>query len=420
MTDWQHGFYKLSADDRRQQLTKARQLSPIEEQVLANTSSDLGDELVENYITDYSLPEGVALNITVNNRQYVVPMVIEEPSVIAAASNGAHRVSRSGGFNAPQQDRQLVGQVVLDDVTDKAAVTSWLLKHQDEILTIANQAHPSMQARGGGAKSMKVRTTGDFISVDLGIDVCQAMGANSVNTMAEAVGKWLTGQGFHVITAILSNLATQSLQTATCKVDFRYLATPEMDGKEVAQRIARLSDLAQVDPYRAATHNKGIMNGIDAVMIASGNDWRAIESGAHAYAARDGQYRGLSTWEIQDDYLVGKIVLPLPVGVIGGSIGLNKMTKINYHISQIKSAEELAAVTASIGLAQNLAALRALTTTGIQAGHMKLQYRSLAASVGATPAEVPLVVARLKQRSHVDQALAKEILSTIRKDQVND
>ncbi len=420
MTDWQHGFYKLSADDRRQQLTKARQLSSIEEQVLANTSSDLGDELVENYITDYSLPEGVALNITVNNRQYVVPMVIEEPSVIAAASNGAHRVSRSGGFNAPQQDRQLVGQVVLDDVTDKAAVTSWLLEHQDEILTIANQAHPSMQARGGGAKSMKVRTPGDFISVDLGIDVCQAMGANSVNTMAEAVGKWLTDQGFHVITAILSNLATQSLQTATCKVDFRYLATPEMDGKEVAQRIARLSDLAQVDPYRAATHNKGIMNGIDAVMIASGNDWRAIESGAHAYAARDGQYRGLSTWEIQDDYLVGKIVLPLPVGVIGGSIGLNKMTKINYHISQIKSAEELAAVTASIGLAQNLAALRALTTTGIQAGHMKLQYRSLAASVGATPAEVPLVVARLKQRSHVDQALAKEILSTIRKDQVND
>lgn len=420
MTDWQHGFYKLSADDRRQQLTKACQLSPIEEQVLANTSSDLGDELVENYITDYSLPEGVALNITVNNRQYVVPMVIEEPSVIAAASNGAHRVSRSGGFNAPQQDRQLVGQVVLDDVTDKAAVTSWLLEHQDEILTIANQAHPSMQARGGCAKSMKVRTPGDFISIDLGIDVCQAMGANSVNTMAEAVGKWLTDKGFHVITAILSNLATQSLQTATCKVDFRYLATPEMDGKEVAQRIARLSDLAQVDPYRAATHNKGIMNGIDAVMIASGNDWRAIESGAHAYAARDGQYRGLSTWEIQDDYLVGKIVLPLPVGVIGGSIGLNKMTKINYHISQIKSAEELAAVTASVGLAQNLAALRALTTTGIQAGHMKLQYRSLAASVGATPAEVPLVVAQLKQRSHVDQALAKEILSTIRKDQFND
>lgn len=420
MTDWQHGFYKLSADDRRQKLTEARHLSPMEEHVLANTSSDLGDELVENYITDYSLPEGVALNITVNNRPYVVPMVVEEPSVIAAASNGAHRVSRSGGFNAPQQDRQLVGQVVLDDVSDKAAVTSWLLEHQDEILTIANQAHPSMQARGGGVKSMKVRTPGDFISVDLGIDICQAMGANSVNTMAEAVGKWLTDKGFHVITAILSNLATQSLQTATCKVAFRYLATMEMDGKEVAQRIARLSDLAQVDPYRAATHNKGIMNGIDAVMIASGNDWRAIESGAHAYAARDGQYRGLSTWEIQDGYLVGKIVLPLPVGVIGGSIGLNKMTKINYHISQIKSAEELAAVTASVGLAQNLAALRALTTTGIQAGHMKLQYRSLAASVGATPAEVPLVVTQLKQRSHVDQALAKEILSTIRKDQVND
>lgn len=420
MIDWQHGFYKLTAPTRRRQLTKARQLSPLEEQVLANTSSDLGDELVENYITDYSLPEGVALNVTVNDRQYVVPMVIEEPSVIAAASNGAQRVSRSGGFTAPKQARQLVGQVVLDGITDKAAVKSWLLEHQDEILTIANQAHPSMQARGGGAKSLNVRTPGDFVSVDLGIDVCQAMGANSVNTMAEAVGKWLTDQGFHVITAILSNLATQSLQTATCKVAFRYLATAELDGKQVAQRIARLSDLAQVDPYRAATHNKGIMNGIDAVMIASGNDWRAIESGAHAYAARDGQYRGLSTWKIQDEYLVGKIVLPLPVGVIGGSIGLNKMTKINYHISQIKNAEELAAVTASVGLAQNLAALRALTTTGIQAGHMKLQYRSLAASVGATPSEVPLVVAQLKKQSHVDQALAKEILAMIRKDQVND
>ncbi len=420
MNNWQHGFYKLTADERRQRLTQARQLSPVEKEVLANTSSDLGDELVENYITDYSLPEGVALNITVNDQQYTVPMVIEEPSVIAAASNGAQRVSKSGGFIAPKQARRLIGQVVLDEIDDVMAAKTWLLAHQDIILKIANEAHPSMKARGGGAETMTVRTPGNFISVDLGINVCQAMGANSVNTMAEAVGKWLTSQGFHVITAILSNLATQSLQTATCKIDFRYLSTTQIDGKTVAKRIARLSDLAQVDPYRAATHNKGIMNGIDAVMIASGNDWRAIESGVHAYAARDGQYRGLSTWQVEDDYLVGKITLPLPVGVVGGSIGLNKMTKINYHISQIKSAEELAAVTASVGLAQNLAALRALTTTGIQEGHMKLQYRSLAVSVGATPAEVPVVVATLKQHSHVDQALAKQVLATIRKDRSND
>lgn len=420
MNNWQHGFYKLTAEERHQRLAKERGLTAADAKVLANTSSDLGDELVENYLTDYSLPEGVALNLTVNGKDYVVPMVIEEPSVIAAASNGAHRVSRSGGFTAPNQQRLLVGQVVIDQVNDTAKTVEWLNDQQEHILAIANAAHPSMQKRGGGAKTLTIRTPGDFISIDLEIDVCQAMGANSVNTMAEAVGDWLSDQGYHVITAILSNLATHSLQAASCDVDFKYLSTLEMTGQEVATRIARLSDLAQVDPYRAATHNKGIMNGIDAVMIASGNDWRAIESGAHAYAARDGHYRGLSTWRVIGDHLHGEITLPLPVGVVGGSIGLNKMTKLNYKISGIESAEELAAVTASIGLGQNLAALRALTTTGIQAGHMKLQYRSLAASVGATTSEIPKVVAQLRKEKHVDQSLARQVLAAIRKDGSNE
>lgn len=242
------------------------------------------------------------------------------------------------------------------------------------------------------------------------------MGANSVNTMAEAVGRELSAQGYHVLVAILSNLATNSLQTVNCAVDFAQLATKQLPGDQVAARIAKLSDLAQVDPYRAATHNKGIMNGIDAVMIASGNDWRAIESGAHAYAARDGHYRGLSTWTVRDGRLHGELTLPLPVGVVGGSIGLNPLTKANYRISKIQTAEQLAAVTASIGLAQNLAALRALATTGIQAGHMKLQYRSLAVSVGARPAEVPLVVAQLASQHHVDQETARQVLAKIRKD----
>lgn len=420
MNNWQHGFYKLSAPERRQRLVAARQLSTADQALLDQHSSTLGNELVENYLTDYSLPEGLALNLTVNGQSYAVPMVVEEPSVIAAASNGAQRVSRSGGFSAPQQTRQLVGQVVLDNIDDPAATEEWLIQHRDEIIRLANQAHPSMQARGGGAKTMQIRMPGDFISIDLGIDVCQAMGANSVNTMVEAVGRWLTDHGYHVLTAILSNLATQSLQTATCQVSFDQLATAQLDGQTVAKKIARLSDLAQVDPYRAATHNKGIMNGIDAVMIASGNDWRAIESGAHAYAARDGHYRGLSTWQVRGDVLVGQITLPLPVGVVGGSIGLNKMTKLNYQISQIKTVAELAAVTASLGLAQNLAALRALTTTGIQAGHMKLQYRSLAASVGASATEIPAVVAQLKQQRHVDRALAQQVLATIRKDRSNE
>jgi hydroxymethylglutaryl-CoA reductase len=416
MSDWQHGFYRHSPADRRKLLVSALALPDSAGDYLAKNSSKLGDELVENYLTDYSLPEGVALGLLVNGHHYTVPMAIEEPSVIAAASNGAQRVARSGGFTAPAQQRRLVGQVVLDKVRDREQTIQWLKDHYQKILAVANAAHPSMQRRGGGAKEIAIRTPGYFISVDLSIDVCQAMGANSVNTMAEAVGRYLTAHGYHVIVAILSNLATQSLQHAECAVDFANLATPQMPGRQVAQRIVELSDLAQADPYRAVTHNKGIMNGIDAVMVASGNDWRAIESGIHAYAARSGQYRGLSTWQIVNGKLHGEITLPLPVGVVGGSIGLNKMTRLNYQISKVESAEELAAVTASVGLAQNLAAIRALATTGIQAGHMKLQYRSLAVSVGASPAEVPELVARLTKQKHVDRAAARTALDELRKE----
>lgn len=416
MNDWQHGFYKLSVSDRQHRLAQACHLPQTALSNLIAHSSDLGNELVENYITDYALPEGLALGLVVNDHHYVVPMVVEEPSVIAAASNGAKRVAQSGGFVAPKQRRRLVGQVVLQAGDHPEVIVAWLQAHREEILKVANAAHPSMKKRGGGAKGMVIRTPGRFVSLDLSIDVCQAMGANSVNTMTETVGRYLTAAGFQVVVAILSNLATQSLQTVSCEVDFAQLATAQFIGEEVAKRIADLSDLAQVDPYRAATHNKGIMNGIDAVMIASGNDWRAIESGIHAYAARDGQYRGLSIWQVIDGRLHGEMTLPLPVGVVGGSIGLNNLTKLNYQISKISSAEELAAVTASIGLAQNLAALRALATTGIQAGHMKLQYRSLAVSVGATVEEVPVLAARLADQDHVDRAVAETILKEIRKE----
>lgn len=417
MSNWQHGFYKLSTEERRARLSAARHLSTADQQLLSDGSSTLGNQLVENYLTDYRLPEGVGLNLLVNGQEYQVPMAVEEPSVIAAASNGAQRVARSGGFQAARQERALVGQVVLvpaDGETDSEL--AWLRDHRDDLLRVANEAHPSMKRRGGGAKDVRLRTPGHFISVDLSIDVCQAMGANSVNTMAEAVGHWLAGHGFNVLTAILSNYATESLQHVECQVDFANLATATMSGERVAQRMAQLSDLAQVDPYRAATHNKGIMNGIDAVMVASGNDWRAIEAGAHAYAVKDGQYRGLSTWQIDGDQLIGRLTLPLPVGVVGGSIGLNPLTKANYRISGIETAEELAAVTASIGLAQNLAAVRALASSGIQAGHMKLQYRSLAVSVGATADEVPQVTKKLAKLDHVDRSVAKQVLSEIRKD----
>ena len=413
---WAHGFYRLTPEQRRQILADRYQFSQAERELLDQHTSDLGNDLVENYITDYPLPEGVVTNLLVNGKNYTVPLVIEEPSVIAAANNGAQRVAKSGGFKAEEASRALVGQVVIKVTDDSETKINWLKNQESTLLAVANAAHPSMQKRGGGAKQVRIRQVGRFISIDLLIDVCQAMGANTVNTMAEAVAHYLQKNGDHVVAAILSNYATDSLQTATCSVDYAELATKQMSGEEVAKRITDLSDLAQVDPYRAATHNKGIMNGIDAVMLASGNDWRAIEAGAHAYASRDGQYHGLSTWQLAEGQLVGHLTLPLPVGVVGGSIGLNPLTKANYQISGIQTAEELAAVTASVGLAQNLAALRALASSGIQAGHMKLQYRSLAISVGASSAEVPVLVKMLTQRKHVDQSLAKQLLDEIRKD----
>lgn len=417
MINWQHGFYKLTPKERRQLLEQAHLLSADDRQVLADHSSQLGDQLVENYLSDYGLPEGVALGLKVNGHNYVLPMVVEEPSVIAAASNGAQRVAKSGGFSAPQQQRALVGQVVITD--DQNTTVEWLRAHRQQILTIANAAHPSMQKRGGGAEDIRVRKLPGFISLDLIINVCQAMGANTVNTMSEAVAHWLIQNGYDVLTAILSNLATDSLQTVTCDVDPQYLATKQFTGEQVAKRIEQLSTLAQVDPYRATTNNKGIMNGVDAALIASGNDWRAIESGAHAYACQSGQYRGLSQWNYDGHHLHGELTLPMPVGVVGGSIGLNRLTNINYHLSQIQSAEELAAVITSLGLAQNLAALRALATSGIQAGHMKLQYRSLAISVGATTGEVEELVHRLAKLSKVDRKTAQDELLKLREDRDN-
>lgn len=417
---WDQGFYRLSPEERREILTQKYGLTSEEDHYLADHGSKLGNELVENYITDYALPEGVVTSLVVNGKQYTVPMVVEEPSVIAAANNGAKRVANSGGFQATRRSRMLTGQVVLENVQAPQELVKLVEDEQETLLRIANAAHPSMEKRGGGAKKVTCRQVGKFISVDIHVDVCQAMGANTVNTMAEAVAHWFKDQGYDVLTAILSNYALDSLQTVICHVAFADLATKTMSGELVAQRIAEMSSLAAVDVYRAVTNNKGIMNGIDAALIASGNDWRAIESGAHAYASYGGSYRGLSKWQVTATGLDGELTLPMPVGVVGGSIGLNKLTRINYEISQIKTAKELAAVVVSLGLAQNLAALRALATTGIQAGHMQLQYRSLALSVGATPVEVDKLVPLLSSQAHVDQEVAKKLLEEMRKESRNE
>jgi hydroxymethylglutaryl-CoA reductase len=420
MAQWQHGFYKQSLENRQALIADRFQLTAAQRQLLVQNTSAHGDQMIENYVGEFTIPEGLVLNLVVNQHAYCVPLVTEEPSVVAAANNGAKIVAQSGGFTAPSSARQMIGQVVLSQITELAPVTTWLKAHTAELLTIANQAHPSMKARGAGAQQLKLRPLPDgYLSVDLLIDVSEAMGANVVNTMCEAVAHHLRTVGYHVVTAILSNLATASTQTVNCQIELAQLATGEWSGEQVAAQIAELSHLAQIDPYRAATHNKGIMNGIDAAVIASGNDWRAVESGAHAAAVRDGQYRGLSEWQVVDDQLCGKLVVPLPLGTVGGSIGIVPMVQLNRRLTQFKSVHELAAVIASVGLAQNLAALKALATTGIQAGHMKLQYRSLALAVGAQPTEVESLATRLGNLSQVDRQVAVDQLMQLRKEQTN-
>lgn len=415
MTD-QRPFYRLTPEKRRERLAQQANLSKEQLDCLQKQSSRFGNELVENYVTDYRLPMGVVTGLMVNNKTYTVPMVTEEPSVIAAANNGAKRVRLSGGFHAEKQEHQVIGQVIISPVKDSAKCIRWLAQHTAEMIKVANAVRPSLVKRGGGARKIEVRPLPDYLSVDIYIDVQEAMGANSVNTMAEAVGQYLINEGFPVLTAILSNLYLGSLQKISCLVQTDYLKTAAMSGLQVAKRIASLSKLAQVDVLRAATHNKGIMNGIDAAVIASGNDWRSVDASAHAYAAYGHPYHGLATWQLTKQGLRGELTLPVSLGVVGGSIKLSQQSKINYQISGIRTSAELAAVVLSIGLAQNLAALRALATTGIQAGHMQLQYRSLAVSVGANADEVDKVVDALKPMDQVDQAAAKKVLQKIRRE----
>lgn len=409
---WEHGFYKRSVNQRHQLLAKYRGLTEEQSQLLFSQSDDTGNQLVENYVFNYQVPEGVATGLVVNGKKYVVPMATEEPSVIAAASNGAQRVAKNGGFITTMQPRLVVGQVVLKAMT--RSQVQWLQTQQATIKAIANAAKPSLVQRGGGVMEVRFRSMDDFLSVDLLINPSEAMGANSVNTMAEAVKQWLLEQDLPVLTAILSNNGQDSVQTVTARVNVRDLATMTMDGQQVASRIADLSALAQVDAYRAVTHNKGIMNGIDAALLASGNDWRANEAAAHAYASRSGQYRGLSQWQLEGDELVGTLTMPLQVGVVGGSIKVLPQSKLNYQLSQIQTAAELASVILSLGLAQNLAALRALASTGIQAGHMQLQYRALAMQVGATTAEIEPLVKLLCATPQVDTRVAERLLAQLR------
>lgn len=415
------GFAKLSPTERIEALLKEGLLTWDEAQILKEQQGlplSIADQLTENVLSTFDLPFSLAPYFLINGQDYVLPMVTEEPSVVAAASFAAKLIQRSGGFTTQVHQRQMIGEIALTDVRDVEMASKRILEDKKTLLQLANEAYPSIVKRGGGARDLWIENKGDFLIVYLAVDPKEAMGANMLNTMLEALTEPIQElSGGQVLMAILSNLATRSLVSARCAIDFKALSRNPEEAIEIAHRIELASQLAQVDPYRAATHNKGIFNGIDALVLATGNDWRAIEAGAHAYAAQSGPYKGLSHWKSQPEEkkLYGEITLPMPVATKGGSIGLNPTVQVSHRLLGEPSAIELAGIIASLGLAQNFAALKALVTTGIQAGHMKLQARSLALLAGAKEEEVPRLVSQLLENKPFNLEKAQTLLQELRK-----
>lgn len=415
------GFAKLSPTERIEALLKEGLLTWDEAQILKEQQGlplSIADQLTENVLSTFDLPFSLAPYFLINGQDYVLPMVTEEPSVVAAASFAAKIIQRSGGFTTQVHQRQMIGEIALTDVRDVEMASKRILEDKKTLLQLANEAYPSIVKRGGGARDLWIENKGDFLIVYLAVDPKEAMGANMLNTMLEALTEPIQElSGGQVLMAILSNLATRSLVSASCAIDFKVLSRNPEEAIEIAHRIELASQLAQVDPYRAATHNKGIFNGIDALVLATGNDWRAIEAGAHAYAAQSGPYKGLSHWKSQPEEkkLYGEITLPMPVATKGGSIGLNPTVQVSHRLLGEPSAIELAGIIASLGLAQNFAALKALVTTGIQAGHMKLQARSLALLAGAKEEEVPRLVSQLLENKPFNLEKAQTLLQELRK-----
>ena len=418
-----NGFSKKSYQERLELLKAQALLSPERQESLEQDeqmSVAVADQLSENVVGTFSLPYSLVPEVLVNGQEYTVPYVTEEPSVVAAASYASKIIKRAGGFTAQVHQRQMIGQVALYQVSNPEQAQEKIASKKEELLELANQAYPSIVKRGGGARDLhveQIKGETDFLVVYLHVDTQEAMGANMLNTMLEALKPVLEelSQGQSLM-GILSNYATDSLVTASCRIAFRYLSRQKDQGREIAEKIALASQFAQSDPYRAATHNKGIFNGIDAILIATGNDWRAIEAGAHAFASRDGHYQGLSQWtlDLEREELVGEMTLPMPVATKGGSIGLNPRVALSHELLGNPSAKELAQIIVSIGLAQNFAALKALVSTGIQQGHMKLQAKSLALLAGASENEVAPLVERLIADKTFNLETAQRYLENLR------
>jgi len=408
------GFHKLNPSERLSLVKEFAGLSDEECSLLQNTGSfpmEMANRMIENVIGVFPLPLGIAVNFLINKRDYLIPMAIEEPSVVAAASYAAKMVRDGGGFFTSSTPPVMIGQIQIVNVKDPYGSRMRVIQSKDEIMKKANDQDPVLVSAGGGAKDLDAKvintTKGPMLIVELHVDCRDAMGANAVNTMAEAVAPMIERiTGGRVYLRIISNLAVKRLVRASCVVP-----KDAVGGEEVVEGIVNAYAFAAADPYRAATHNKGILNGIIGVIVATCNDHRAIEAGAHAYAVKNGHYTALSTWEKNEKGdLVGSIELPMAVGLIGGAVRTHPIAKIALKILGVKTANEFGEVLAAVGLAQNLGALRALASEGIQRGHMSLHARNIAVAAGATGDLIDLVAEKMVQEKKIRMDRAKELL----------
>jgi hydroxymethylglutaryl-CoA reductase len=426
MTSRIPGFYRLPPDRRLTALEQHRRI--LDDDMAVYRSAGLtvaeADLMVENVISTFALPCAVAVNFTINGVERVVPMVVEEPSVVAAVSNMAKLSRASGGFHAAADPSVMIGQIQLANVGDPAGCSEKLRSAIPELMEHARTIHPRLSERGGGIRGMEVRQITydepgfdieEMVVLHFFLDCADAMGANMVNTVAERLAPLVERAcGERIGMRILSNLADRRLARASVALPSQVLGTSEMDGHAVAERISGAWRFAWADPYRAATHNKGVMNGVDAVALATGNDWRAVEAGAHAWCCRDGQYRPMTRWEHRDGVLYGSLEIPMQLGTVGGPTRVHPTVQSNLRMLGATSARELCAIATAVGLAQNLGALRALATEGIQAGHMRMHARTVAATAGARGEEIGAVTVGLRDGNDFSVENARDILHKLR------
>mgnify|MGYP003334796793 CR=1 FL=1 len=406
------GFYNLPLEERQQAINPDGQFDAL---TGGGLTPEAADPMIENVVGTHNLPLGVALNFVVNGREVLVPMAIEEPSVVAGASFMAKLARAVGGFTASSSAPEMIGQMQLLDVADLDAAYKAIEGAKNELLAAAAEVDPVLAKLGGGPRDLEIRSIsespiGPFLGLHLIYDVRDAMGANAVNTACERLApriEELTGGRVHL--RILSNLADRRLARAACTIELAQLAFEGFSAEQVRDGIIEAWAFAAADPYRAATHNKGIMNGVDAVVIATGNDWRAVEAGAHAYAARDGRYTSLSRWTVDaDGNLRGMLEMPMAVGIVGGATKVHPTAQAALKLMEVETASDLAEIIVAVGLAQNLAALRALATEGIQRGHMELHARQVAIAAGAEGAQIETLAAKLvaEKTVRIDRAEA--------------